>query len=319
MSKSITLIGYNIKSSGGVARYSRDLRYNMPNVNYRELFKKEIIYNNKKHFGFISNILYQPFYHINTDIIHTLTTTQFYYKANVTTLHDLYYKKDLQTVAVKTALAPMLFKWKMGKLKIIVPDELVKEQVKKYYHTTNNIYVVHHGIDYKYIDSLKLYNPFTTKNNIVIAGGVDFMRRNQIYLLDKLRNTEYNVYVIGYGFMDILQEKYKNYPNFYFYKNPGDIDFYSYLKYSDLNLYNTIGEGFGYIIYESLYLGKKILINDNPDNKLLFGDYVNYYNDGNLLELVDYYFKKTDNYKNDLLKNYSIKNMVDKTLEVYNI
>ena len=71
MSNRITLIGYNIKSSGGVARYSRDLYYNMPNADYRELFKKEIIYNNKKHFGFIWNILCQPLYHIKTDIIHT--------------------------------------------------------------------------------------------------------------------------------------------------------------------------------------------------------------------------------------------------------
>lgn len=313
---SITLIGYNRNIINGIARYSNDLYNNMPNANYKDFYKKEIIKNNKKHFGYLSGILYQPFYKVNTKIIHTLSTAQFYYKANISTIHDLYFDNIKYKLSTLSFLMPMALKYKLGKLKIIAPSELVKEQFKNYFHDNKNVYVVPHGINYKYIDNLKLSNPFKTSNNIVIAGGVDFKRRNQKYLLDILKGTDYNVYVIGYGFINVLNEMYKQYDNIHFFKDLPDSKFYSYLKYSDLNLYNTIGEGFGYIIYESLYLGKKMLINYNHDNMLLFNHYANYYTD-NLLEQVNYYFKKTYSMKNELEKNYSINSMVENTLKVY--
>lgn len=314
----ITILGHSLKKNDGVSRYTKDLVYNMPNADYKEYYKKEIIKNNKKHFGYISSILYQPFYKINTDIIHTLSTVNFYYKSNVATIHDLYFDNNIYKLSTLSFLMPMIIKYKLGRLKIIVPSELVKEQFKKYFHSDKNIYVVPHGINYDYIDSLNLYNPFKTEKNIVIAGGVDFKRRNQVYLLDKLKHSNYNIFVIGYGFMDILKEKYKAYYNMHFFKNLPDNEFYSYLKYSDLNLYNTIGEGFGYLIYESLYLGKKMLVNYNHDNMLLFKNYANYYTDENILQQIDLLMNTEYKFmKNDLIKNYSIKSMVENTLKVY--
>jgi hypothetical protein len=313
----ITLIGYNRKIVNGIARYSNNLYNNIPNINYRDFYRKEIIKNNKKYFGYLSGILYQPFYKINTKIIHTLSTALFYYKANVSTIHDLYFDNNRYKLS-KINFLPMILKYKLGKLKIIVPSELVLSQFKQMYGSVENVYVVPHGIDYNYIDSLNLSNPFKTENNIVIAGGVDFKRRNQRILLDKLKKIDYNVYVVGYGFIDILKNEYKDYNNIHFIKSPSDTEFYSYLKYSDLNLYNTVGEGFGYIIYESLYLGKKMLVNYNIDNMKLFRQYADYYEIDNLMEKIEKYFDKRSDMKDDLIKNYSIKNMVEKTLDVYN-
>lgn len=315
----ITLFGISKNDMGGISRYAKNLSNNI-NSNYIEVYKKEIIKNNKKHFGYISSILHQPFYKIKSDIIHSLNGTNSYYKSDVVTIHDLYFDNTKYKYFVMGFLMPSIIRYKLHKLKIIVPSELVKQQFKKLYHSDYNLYVIPHGIDFNYINSLKLINPFETKNNIVIAGGVDLKRRNQIYLLDRLKNSPYETYVIGYGFMDILKQKYKNNSNLHFIKNPPDTLFYSYLKYSNLNLYNTIGEGFGYIIYESLYLGHKMLINKNPDNRLLFGNYANYYleNDYSLMHDIEYYFNKTTDFKRGLEKNYSIKNMVSKTLDVYN-
>ena len=321
----ITLFGLQKDGIGGVSRYVQNLTDNMDIRDYIVLYKREIIKNNKKYFGYISSLLYQPFYHIKSDVIHSLNGTNSYYKSDVITIHDLYFDNTKYKYSVMFFLTPSLIKYKLHKLKIIVPSQLVKQQFVNLFHSDYNLYVVPHGIDFKYIDSLDLKNPFITKNNIVIAGGVDFKRRNQIYLLDKLKNTNYNVYVIGYGFMDVLKEKYKNNSNLHFIKNPSDELFYSYLKYSDLNLYNTLGEGFGYIIYESLYLGKKMLVNNNPDNHLLFGNYANYYNEESPENYVDDFqyqieknMYKTVDFKRGLEKNYSIKNMVDKTMDVYN-
>ena len=316
----ITLFGISKNDMGGISRYAKNLSSNI-NSNYIEVYKKEIIKNNKKYFGYISSILHQPFYKIKSDIIHSLNGTNSYYKSNVVTIHDLYFDNTKYKYYVMAFIMPSIIKYKLHKLKIIVPSQLVKNQFIKLFHADYNLYVVHHGIDFNYINSLQLKNPFNTKNNIVIAGGVDFKRRNQIYLLDRLKNSPYETYVIGYGFMDILKEKYKNNHNLHFIKNPSDTLFYSYLKYSNLNLYNTIGEGFGYIIYESLYLGHKMLINENSDNRLLFGNYANYYLENDkysLIHNIEYYFNKTTDFKRGLEKNYSIKNMVNKTLDVYN-
>lgn len=314
----ITLFGLN-KGINGITRYSKNLIDNM-NANYVEIYKKEIIRNNKKHFGFVSSIIYQPFYKIKSDIVHSLNGTNAYYKSNVITLHDLYFDNIKYKYSIMSFLMPSIIRYKMHKLKFIVPSELVKQQFIKMFHSDYNLYIVNHGIDFDYINSLKLKNPFDTKNNIVIAGGIDFKRRNQIYLLDKLKDSPYEVYTIGYGFMDVLKEKYKNNSNLHFIKSPSDELFYSYLKYSNINAYNTIGEGFGYIIYESLYLGKKMLINDNPDNKLLFGNYVNYYENDkySLINNIEHYFNKTIDFKRGLEKNYSIENMVNNTMNVYN-
>lgn len=323
---SITLIG-SITGNNGVSRYCSNLSQNMAGSNYREFFKKEVVHGGKKCGGYISSVLYQPFYKINSDIIHTLTTVNFYYRANVTTIHDLYFKNNSYAIKTRVFLEPAIIKWKLGRLKIIVPSEVVLRQFQKLYGSTKNVYVVPHGIDFNYIDSLNLSNPFKTKNNIVIPGGVDgkvSSRRNQRILLDALKHYNYNVYVVGYGFMDMLEREYRGYNNLHFIKNPDDTLFYSYLKYSDLNLYNTIGEGFGYIIYESLYLGKKVLINYNPDNILLFNHYANYYaygygedNSDNLINSVDYYMGRQYNMADQLLKHYSIKSMIENTLHVY--
>lgn len=313
----ITLFGIDTSNSGGVSRYAMNLKKNL-DADYVITYKREIIRNNKRHFGYVSSLIMQPFYKIKSDIIHSMNGTNSYYKSNVVTIHDLYFDNDMYKYNVLAFLIPSIIKYKSHKLKIIVPSELVKRQFMKLFHSDYNLYVIPHGIDFAYIDNLELRNPFLTDNNIVIPGGVDFKRRNQVYLLDRLKDTNYNVYTVGYGFMEVLEEKYKKYSNLHFIKNPQDSVFYSYLKYSDLSLYNTIGEGFGYIIYESLYLGKKMLVNDNGDNELLFSQYADYYSDNNLFnEIENNIGKKYDN-RDALLKNYSVKNMVNKTLNVYN-
>lgn len=316
MFKSITYYGVDPGNSGGVSRYARELHKNIPS-RYVITKSYEVKRNNKLHFGLVSKLINQ-FENIKSDIIHSISAYSLYYKSSVTTIHDLYFSDKLYKTSMLTFMTPALLKWKLGRLKIIVPTELVLKQFEKMFGSIENVYVVHHGVNFDYIDSLDLYNPFETDNNLVIPGGVDFRRRNQRVLLDKLKDTNYNVYVVGYGFLDALKNEYKNYSNLHFCKNLSDRDFYSYLKFSDLNLYNTVGEGFGYIIYESLYLGKKMLVNYNDDNKLLFGNYADYYED-NLLDLIDERIKKTTDMKSDLFRNYSIRNMVEGTLKVYDI
>lgn len=314
MYKSITYYGVDPRNSGGVSRYARELHNNIPSQYY--ITKSyEIKKNNKLHFGLISKLINQ-FENIKSDIIHSISAVSLYYKSSVVTIHDLYFNNKAYKTSIMAFMTPALLKWKLGRLKIIVPTELVLKQFEELFGSKENVYVVHHGVNFDYIDKLELYNPFETSDNIVIPGGVDFRRRNQRVLLDKLKETNYNVYVVGYGFMDVLKNEYKKYENLHFCKDVSDRDFYSYLKFSDLNLYNTVGEGFGYIIYESLYLGNKMLVNYNEDNKMLFNNYAEYYTD-NLMDLIDEKLKKKIDRKEDLLKNYSIRNMVERTLSLY--
>ena len=71
----ITLFGLQKDGIGGVSRYVQNLTDNMDITDYIVLHKREIIKNNKKHFGYISSLLYQPFYHIKSDVIHSLNGT----------------------------------------------------------------------------------------------------------------------------------------------------------------------------------------------------------------------------------------------------
>lgn len=313
----ITLYGADPNGKGGIATYANTLLKHLPNSACVPYKKIEFVRNGKRHFGYISNFAFQFTYNIKSDIIHSLSSANFHYKSNVSTIHDLFFDSKNYERSVKLFLSPAIIKWKLGKLKIIFVSKLGQNQFKQIYHSIKDTYVIPMGIDFNYIDSLKFINPFTTENNIVFAGGVDFKRRNQEYIIKKLLNTDYNLYIVGYGLVDILKEKYKKYTNMHFVKSPSDSEFYSYLNYSDLNVYNTVGEGFGYIIYESLYLGKKMLINENEDNILLFDDYVDYYTDKNFYSKIEDNLDKHVNKREKLLDQFSVKKMIEKTLDVY--
>ena len=313
----VLLYGYPIENMNGIARYSRDL-YNglinyeeKINVEYKTIAKYEIIYHGKKYFGFISyNLLKQIQRKENYDIIHSFSGVYAHKHSNVLTIHDLVNINKGSGIysKIKNALK--------SSPEVIVPLPSVKKDMKDLFNY--NSYVINHGI--ARLPEKKYDNPFhDNKRHIIIMGGFDLARRRNNELVDKLKNTEYEVFVIGYG--DTYHfEKYRQYKNIHILGYLEDQEVYKYMAYADLLMYNSIGEGFGYIPLEAMRFNLNTLINFQSSFYDAYKDKVFYFYGINDLENeIGYAIEhKKSNLKEWVYENYSIEKMVRETLVIYN-
>lgn len=326
----INLLRYDSALNNGINRYSETLYKGMVNVYGSQ--NKISEYRIRKlepygHFGLISTRFFSKLAasHLGEgQINHATAAFLDNKKVNVITLHDVSFIEhpkdyDERYFRYNSNFLQNLFS--QGK-KTIVPSKVVRDMVIRNFKVNEDrIIAVHHGFDDlpdTYINSLE--NPFTDdKKHIVIFGGLDNIRRKFNLILDRLQNTEYIVYVIGYGKNPIYQ-KYRSISNIKFMGYQEDNVVHSYIKYSDLVAYHSIDEGFGRIPIEVFMLGGKILLNDIPIFREICGDLAFYYkNDfSDFQEMLDMAISKPRiNNIGFVRKNYSIEKMVRETMNVY--
>ena len=314
----VLLYGYPIGNMNGIARYSRDL-YNglinyeeKINVEYKPITKYEIIYHGKKYFGFISyNLLKQFQRKENYGIIHSFSGVYAHKHSNVLTIHDLVNINKGSGIysKIKNALK--------SSPEVIVPLPSVKKDMKDLFNY--NSHVINHGI--ARLPEKEYDNPFhDNKRHIIIMGGFDLARRRNNELVDKLKNTEYEVFVIGYG--DTYHfDRYRQYKNIHILGYLEDQEVYKYMAHADLLMYNSIGEGFGYIPLEAMRFNLNTLINFQSSFYDAYKDKVFYfYGMDNLENEIKYAIEhKKLNLKEWVYENYSIEKMAKETAMVYDI
>ena len=326
----INLLRYDSSLNNGVNRYSETLFKGMVNVYGKQ--NKISEYKVRKlelygHFGLISTRFFANLMasHLGKGQINHATAAFLDNKrVNVITLHDVSFIEnpkdyDERYFRYNSNFLQKLFS--QGK-KTIVPSNVVRDMIIRNFKVKeDNLIAVHHGFDDlsdAYINSLK--NPFKDdKKHIVIFGGLDNIRRKFNLILDRLQNTEYIVYVIGYGKNPIYQ-KYKGISNIKFMGYQEDHVVHSYIKYSDLVAYHSKDEGFGRVPIEVFMLGGKILLNDIPIFREICGDLAFYYrNDfSDFQEMLDMAISKPRlNNIGFVRENYSIEKMVKETMNVY--
>jgi len=326
----VLIYGYPVSNMNGMSRYSEDLfnglynyynygllnererRYGEITIEYKPLSKYEIIYHGRKYGGFVSySILKQFQLYRNYNIIHSLTAVYSHKKSNVITIHDLVNidKESRIYSKIKNTLKSMP--------EVIVPLPSVKKDMKDLFNYDSH--VINHGI--ARLPEREYDNPFhDDKIHIIIMGGLDLARRRNNELVDRLKNTQYEIYIIGYG--DTYNfEKYRHYRNIHLLGYLEDEKVYEYMAHADLLMYNSIGEGFGYIPLEAMRFNLNTLINFQSSFYDAYKDKVFYfYGMDNLESEIEYAIEhKKLNLKEWVYENYSIEKMAKETAMVYDI
>ena len=326
----INLVRYDSSLNNGVNRYSKTLYAglkriygNNNSIKEQRVRKIEV----GGHFGLISTRLMSKMTAGKLgerDVNHATAAFLDNRRINVVTLHDVSFVEHIHDysrryIRFNTEYLQNLFS--KGK-KIIVPSNVVRDMViRNFKINADNIISIHHGIEDlsdSYLESLE--NPFEDdKKHILLFGGLDNVRRKFNLILDRLQNTEYDVYVIGYG-KNPVYDKYRSIRNIKFLGYQADRSVHQYIRHSDLVAYHSIDEGFGYIPLEVFMLGGRILLNDSPIFRETCGDlafyYKNDFSDFSEMLISASTSKKVD-HRDYVRQNFSIEKMVKETMNVY--
>lgn len=326
----INLVRYDSSLNNGVNRYSKTLYSGLTEIygnrnSIKELRVRKIEIGG--HFGLISTRLMSKLTAGklgNRDVNHATAAFLDNWRINVVTLHDVSFMEhinDYNSRYVRFNMKYLQNIFSKGK-KIIVPSNVVRNMViRNFKINADDIVSVHHGIEDvsdSYLESLE--NPFQDdKRHILIFGGLDNVRRKFNLILDRLQNTEYDIYVIGYG-KNPIYDKYRSIRNIKFLGYQADRIVHQYIRHSDLVAYHSIDEGFGYVPLEVFMMGGKILLNDTPIFRETCGEFAFYYkNDFSdfsvMLESAMSSIKV--DHRDYVKKNFSIEKMVKETMNVY--
>jgi hypothetical protein len=322
----IMLYGYDKTKMNGIARYSNDLynglliNKNVDNVDYNEIKKIEIeTANGKKHFGYISYNIFKQFQHANVyDIIHSLSALYSHKHSNVATVHDVVNIVNGVISPNSRLVRHMHNTLQFSNMEIIVPIQHVRNDIMYFFNLSgDNIHVVNMGIENIENKILNIKNPYTdNKIHLFVFGGLEDSRRKISKILDTLKHSEYEIYIAGYG-SNIEVQLYAKYPNIHLLGYLSDYEVWNYMAYSDLLVYNSLGEGFGYIPLEAMRFNLNTVINDVNSFHDVYEDKVFYYED-NLIESIEFALDhKKNNLKEWVYRKYSMNRMIENTLKVY--
>ena len=301
------------KSNNGISRYTHTLSkgFNIPISNAKKI---EFTINNKKYLGMISHGFFNIFniFDIGYDIIHSVSALYPHIYSNVLTIHDIVNIENNYSV-----YRQLDYISRIKDIKIIVPLNYVKnELINKLNFSPDNIYVVNHGIEVINIETINPYKDY--KVHLFLFGGLDGIRRKQQYLLNILKDTNYEVYIAGYGYNSFI-DNYKKYSNIHYLGYLSDEEVYNYMAYSDLLIYNSTGEGFGYIPLEAMRFNLTTVINDKPEFHEVYKNNVYYY-DNNFLDVIEFaLYDKKKNLKEFVYNTYPISRMLSETMQVYKL
>ena len=301
------------KGHNGISRYAHTLSkgFNIPISNAKKI---EFTINNKKYLGMISHGFFNIFniFDIGYDIIHSVSALYPHIYSNVLTIHDIVNIENNYNI-----YRQLKYISRIKDIKIIVPLNTVKNDlITKLNFSPDNIFVINHGIEVINPETINPYNDY--KIHLFLFGGLDGIRRKQQYLLNILKDTNYEVYIAGYGYNSYI-DNYKKYPNIHYLGYLTDKDVYNYMAHSDLLIYNSTGEGFGYIPLEAMRFNLTTVINDKPEFNEVYKNNVYYY-DNNFLDVVEFaLYNKKKNLKEFVYNNYPISKMLSETMQVYKL
>ncbi len=324
------LIRYNSNLNNGVNRYASTLYSGLreeygdrKNIQEIRVGKFEIM----GHFGLVSTRLFAKLIARKLEkgsVNHATAAFLDNPWINVVTIHDVSFIENPQNYDSRYVRYNSRFMQSVlssGK-KIIVPSYIVREMVIQNFKVNEeNLTAIHHGIQQlpnEYVESLE--NPYRDDTtHILIFGGLDNVRRKFNLILDRLINKNCNVFIIGYGNSPIYN-KYRGIDNFHFMGYQDDTIVNQYIRYSDLVIYNSFDEGFGYIPLEVLRVGGIILVNDIPIFREMCADNAYYYKE-DFSDFEEQYQKALispkPNGKDYVEKNFPINKMVQQTMKIY--
>ncbi|MEM0134074.1 MAG: glycosyltransferase, partial [Thermoplasmatales archaeon] len=284
----INLISYDDPKNNGVNRYAQTLHAGLnkfygktDEIEWTKIHKYEI----HGHFGLVSVRFLSALQARNydkTDINHAVSTFLDAKAVNVITLHDVSFLEHHIDYTKKYVSynKKHIQKLLLSNKKFIVPSNVVRDMVLRNFDVSpEKVVAIHHGIE-QLSDDYKnsLQNPYKDeKIHIVILGGLDHIRRKFDKILERVRDTNYEVYVIGYG-NNPVYDTFRSSTNIHFLGYLDDHSVHEYVKFSDLVAYNSVDEGFGYIPLEVFNLGGRVLTNEAPIFREICQDYAYYYN-----------------------------------------
>ena len=301
------------KGNNGISRYTHTLSkgFNIPISNAKKI---EFTINNKKYLGMISHEFFNMFniLDFNYDIIHSMSALYPHIYSNVLTIHDIVNIENNYNI-----YRQLKYISRIKDIKIIVPLNTVKNDlITKLNFSPDNIFVINHGIEVINPETINPYNDY--KIHLFLFGGLDGIRRKQQYLLNILKDTNYEVYIAGYGYNSFI-DNYKKYSNIHYLGYLSDEEVYNYMAYSDLLIYNSTGEGFGYIPLEAMRFNLTTVINDKPEFHEVYKNNVYYY-DNNFLDVIEFaLYDKKKNLKEFVYNTYPISRMLSETMQVYKL
>lgn len=330
----ITIVSPKIKGYSGTASYVENVLkgLNLKKIDYDVNFlkKREISLFGKPFFGIFYQIIAAKFLNVSTPVVHALSPEVVVKNTNVVTIHDIipftnpeiYIKNLYDKIAYNLAFRKALE----------VPNMLVSTKYGKAQLSTHldidpqKIHVVNHCIDHSkfYPDPVSPYEDNTI--NIVMVS--DFNPRKRIDLIVKAIGGQENLSFYHIGptqkwesvFSNIVNIS-KKFNNVHLLGPKDSMATRRYVSNSDLFIYLSEEEGFGYPILEAMACGTNVLVSKIPVFEELFSgiasftDHESFSIDSIMLAL------KNRKPKTDIInysKKFSIEKMATELVELYN-
>lgn len=286
MKSDITLVYPDIKGNSGTKSYVKNTFNGLNKVGVKfntiPIKKREISIRGKPYFGILLQYASSLFKEGRTAVVHALSPDVVIRGTNIVTIHDIipftnpeiYMKSAYDRAAYKLSFSralkveTLLVSTEVGRNSILEHTKISPERIR----------VVNHSIDHSRFFP-ESENPYPDHNKINILMVSDFNPRKRIdIVIDAIGgDKEINFYHIGPSqgwsdrYSDLLRksEKYKNIK----FLGPLDImKLRQYMTFSDLFVFLSDNEGFGYTPLEAMACGTNVIVNDLPVFHEVLGD-----------------------------------------------
>ena len=331
----VTLIFSHSKAHTGTENYSirliKGLKMIGINIHEIRIEKREISLFGRPFGGALSQSLTPWFKNPEDEIVHSTSINVVNRKTNVVTVHDMIplQLSRIYSTSIYRRLGYFLTFRKIKKVPIII---VFTNSLKQYMHkhfgiSLDRINVVPQSIDHDifYPDKIKLLENGSQK---LISMVGDFNPRKRFDLLIEAVKGMNDVKLVIAGPINAWAERYKsiskmadNASNVQIVGELDQGDLRHLLSSSDLVVYLTEGEGFGYIPIESMACGSNVLVNDLDIFRETLAEKAFYCDlEVDSIRKSIYYALDHLHSSSDLIeysKKYSIERMAVETMKVY--
>lgn len=221
-------------------------------------------------------------------------------------------------------------KWVVENSDICLPNAAKEmEKIDEYLHVEKQYVVVPNAIDLIGVNAALEYNgkEFDEYKDYIICVARISRRKNQMLLVEAVKNTEYKVLFVGKsspGEMDYYQEfieAIKQNPNIKHIEAIPNADLYKLYKVCKVSVLPSWFETPGLVSLEAGAMGCNIVITDKGTTRDYFGDMAYYFelNSESLKIELEKAYKEEPNYmlQKKILSEYTWEKAAEKTLEGY--
>ena len=311
--------------------------------------KKLLTFTDKNHVIIHSPIFkFFDFFSQKYDLIHVSHQLSSYFQKNysttkkIVTLHDLnFLKENFNQKKVDTNIQKVNNNLKHADY-IVCISNFVKQDFLENKHLfelekLKDIFVIYNGIQ---IPEERTYDlgkfDFLGNKKYILNIGVLFPKKNQILLLDLVKNIEEDLVLIVSEEKQSYLEKFTNRMKelkienkVHLLRHVSNEEKYALIQNCTAMVHPSIAEGFGVPPIEAMLFGKPVFLNNKTSLPEIGGDLAYYFEDlepsqmlevykNGLLHFNQNYEQKSADYKN-WGKQFSVENMTSKYLEVYDL